>query len=678
MIVPDALRAKQLPVYGYTGIDTPNIDALAKESTIFHHCYVRRAETFSSVSSFFSGQRFPSGGLKRGEKTMAEFFKENGYDTVSFVSSYVLWSGKEPVPGQLDNQFYRGFDEYIQDTSIAQKPYYRENEATTNDVLNWLDKRGNRDTPFFLFAHYMDPHAPYIPSYDKEIEKIDVELGRIIRKLKALELYNNSIIIFTSDHGESLGHPVDDHGAPRGHGWLVYAEHHHIPMLIKFPWGRFKKNIRQVVRSIDLLPTLLDYTGAHFKRNQLDGLSLLTAIRDNRNLQLSAFCNNTGNRLNPEGLVSIIFHHNEELFQYIRGSYTRQNVELYNLSQDPGEQRNLAADNKFKPVMARAVYLMNPHEKKLRLVRVKGNKRSFGSKEQKALSSLGYLAGGAPSPTLKVRQTTMQEQLKFLGLFNYRKTIRRPRWSHKPRDPFFPQKMAGSGDRLYILANRQRILLEYTPSSGFRPTGIEGVRDIAFDSAHNRLFFLKDSLLYVLPAGASRAAPAEISWKNEPLPAPHAVYVGMGGNIFLFSNQYTTRFDSSMNIKVSFKLKVKSSVLFSEGPDGSLYHCMENKILKYSPTGVLLSPFTIYGKKIRSSSIQVDQKNRLWVFCKQLCRINVFTDSGKIINSFDYRKAVLPGWKPVPTRQALVSDNRLFFMDNWERVLVYTIDQAVR
>ena len=152
LIVPDALRARQLPCYGYKMIQTPNIDSLAEDGTIFKHCFVKRAITLPSFSNLFSGLLFPSDGLINGEKTMAEFLKENGYQTLGVVSSRVLWSSEYQKKGRVKNQFYRGFDEYYQDASLKKFPYHRKNEDTTNDILNWLETHKDDELPFFLFA----------------------------------------------------------------------------------------------------------------------------------------------------------------------------------------------------------------------------------------------------------------------------------------------------------------------------------------------------------------------------------------------------------------------------------------------------------------------------------------------------------------------------------------------
>ena len=78
-----------------------------------------------------------------------------GGDTIEMAPEYSEKTKKS-------NEFNRGFDEYVQDTTLEKPPYRRESEDTTADIINWLDNYKNTDSPFFLFAHYMDPHGPLL------------------------------------------------------------------------------------------------------------------------------------------------------------------------------------------------------------------------------------------------------------------------------------------------------------------------------------------------------------------------------------------------------------------------------------------------------------------------------------------------------------------------------------
>jgi arylsulfatase A-like enzyme len=361
LLIPDALRAKQLPCYGYQKIKTPTIDYLAKNGVIFENSFVKQASTRVSFSHLFSGSWFVSTGLKKNEKTLAQHLKENGYYTVGFVSSRILWSPEHYEKGLEKNEFSRGFDEYFQDTSLEKYPYHRKSRDTTEDILNWLDK--NKNSPFFLFAHYMDPHGPHKPSYDAQIELIDNEIGKVIKKLKKLSLYDNSLIILTSDHGESLGDPVADHASPGGHGWFVYLEQVQVPLIIKFPKNKHIQSVSQIVRNIDIMPTILEFIGAKYDKRQMNGKSLLPTIEKNKNLGLTSYHQAGSTRVCPEGLDGVIFCDKDELFQYIQGQYSTRIRELYNITIDPDEQNNLYHNAQYKNLVAKANLLLSEFNK---------------------------------------------------------------------------------------------------------------------------------------------------------------------------------------------------------------------------------------------------------------------------------------------------------------------------
>jgi len=138
LIIPDALRANQLPCYGYKKIETVTIDDLAKNSVIFQNCFVRTPGTQRSFSDLFTGSWPASSGLKNNEKTLAQYLKEHGYNTVGFISSRVLMAPEYHERTRKRNEFNRGIDEYVQDAMLEKPPYRRNSEDTTADIINWL------------------------------------------------------------------------------------------------------------------------------------------------------------------------------------------------------------------------------------------------------------------------------------------------------------------------------------------------------------------------------------------------------------------------------------------------------------------------------------------------------------------------------------------------------------
>jgi arylsulfatase A-like enzyme len=214
--------------------------------------------------------------------------KAAGYQTVGIVTNENL----VPAFG-----FDRGFDDYI---VRLKAPAAEVNEL----AFEWLEQNSSAQ-PFFLYLHTMEPHAAYAPVepfrsqfeprademptwtprwkwpvelvpffsnlYDGEIAANDVEFGDLIDRLRELDLYGESLIIMTSDHGEEFR----EHGKWR-HGFNLHAETLNIPLIIKYPDQAVGRRHESTVQHIDLMPTILDYAGVKvpeaMQGNSLQGL----------------------------------------------------------------------------------------------------------------------------------------------------------------------------------------------------------------------------------------------------------------------------------------------------------------------------------------------------------------------------------------------------------------------
>ena len=119
-----------------------------------------------------------------------------------------------------------------------------------------------------------------INTYDAEIRSMDDSFGQLMNYLKKKNLYDNTMIIFTSDHGEEFG----EHGVWGMHSHTLYNEQLHVPLIVKFPRSRYgNRKVNQLVRSIDILPTVVDYLGDKMPQ-QFEGYSLMPFVtgRENR------------------------------------------------------------------------------------------------------------------------------------------------------------------------------------------------------------------------------------------------------------------------------------------------------------------------------------------------------------------------------------------------------------
>ncbi len=268
VITIDTLRADHLGCYGDKQIKTPNIDTLAQDGVRFERAYTPVPVTLPAHSSLFTGtyplrsgmHDFADNKLNPSQPTLASVLKENGYATGAVIGSAVL-----------DSRFglNHGFDFYydhfdfsrLQESNLDEME--RSGDLVADQALDWLDK--NYQKKFLLWMHLYDPHYPYRPPspyseeykdrpYDGEIAFADSQVGRLIRELKAKGVYENTVIVLTGDHGESLG----EHGE-KTHGFFIYNATLHIPVIIRLPGGPSARTVSELITLPDLMPTVLSF-----------------------------------------------------------------------------------------------------------------------------------------------------------------------------------------------------------------------------------------------------------------------------------------------------------------------------------------------------------------------------------------------------------------------------------
>lgn len=346
LISIDTLRADRLPAYGYTGIRTPAIDALAAEGVLFEHAYTHSPQTLPAHTSIFSGRLPFANGVrdnigftvKDDEVLLAQRLRDEGYATGAFVSSYVLRSAVGLA---------RGFDVYDDALPKAapNRPLgqmQRPGAQTVNAAIAWLNQQASER--FFLFLHLYEPHTPYAPPpefaaanpYDGEVAYSDALVGRFLMALKASGHHDNATVILLSDHGEGLG----DHGEDE-HGMFLYRETIQVPLIVKLPGGGSAgRRVAEPVQHIDVVPTVLDVIGVPSggsDRATLQGRSLLPVLRGTGTLLTASIYAET---LSPRLHFgwSELYALTDDRYRYIRAPRD----ELYDLSQDPGERTSIA------------------------------------------------------------------------------------------------------------------------------------------------------------------------------------------------------------------------------------------------------------------------------------------------------------------------------------------------
>ncbi len=271
LISIDTLRADHLPAYGYKGVATPALDALARDAILFENAYSPVPLTLPAHVSLFSGQLPPSHGVRDNlgyvfagaqTVTLAGLLKAQGYATGAAVSAYVLHHSTGVVSGF--DFFEDKVDVSAGGASIGEAQ--RSGAETARLALEWLGGVGAR--PFFLFVHLYEPHSPYAPPepyrsryaalpYDGEIAAADANVGAVLEVLKQKGLYAPALVVLLSDHGEGL----NEHGEEY-HGILLYREALHVPLLVKLPGAaRAGERVARPVGLVDVMPTIASLVG---------------------------------------------------------------------------------------------------------------------------------------------------------------------------------------------------------------------------------------------------------------------------------------------------------------------------------------------------------------------------------------------------------------------------------
>ena len=448
IIVVDALRQDHLGFNGYSRNTSPNIDKLAKEGACFTSSYTSLPRTDPSLMSILSGTYPHNHGLRlvHGNKInksfgyLPEILKAHNYKTC-FMSGC----------GVYNADLSGGFD-YFDQISWKIKYKIRRNtlklfnpanflgpaEQYTDFAINWIKKiKGNK---FFLCYHIEDLHWPYdipqpfehmfdpnykgshdfntlkhgkfsrgelifghvklpeeelqhaIAHYDGGIKYIDAQIGRLVDCLNEERIYEDTLIIITSDHGENFG----EHNFYFQHGSSLYEPSLKTPLIFRYPKSIPKgKIISQRVQNIDIMPTVLEMLGIPIL-DKIDGVSLLPLIKEKTKKSMSFIFAES---------IEEHFKGNERVFfPGIRGKWRamiegdwkiiyiphpkNDIFELYNLKDDPEEKNNLIG--KEKEI---ASHMKNKILEFLKLQDNEGdaNTPDLAEKSKKLLRKLGYL-----------------------------------------------------------------------------------------------------------------------------------------------------------------------------------------------------------------------------------------------------------------------------------------------
>lgn len=391
LVTIDTLRADRLSCYSDQHVKTPNIDRLAGKAVLFSKAFANTTTTLPShanillgVSPLYHGVHDNLQFVVREDfLTLAEHLKTNGYSTAAFVGAY-----------PLDSRFglAQGFDTYDDDYPRQYDQNLSALERRAEEVVDSaLEGMKRMRSPWFVWIHCYDPHLPYEPPepyksrfkknpYDGEVAYVDHVLGKLINHLETKRLFEETMIVFTADHGESLG----QHGE-MSHGFFAYNTSIWVPLIIKVPGGGGIQ-VERFVSHLDIFPTVCDFAGVE-KPSFLQGSSLLPVLKGKGLVENPIFF---------ESMYPYYSHGWAPIRGFIRWGekfIDSPIPEFYDLRKDFDERTNLASTKK-----------LDDHRKQLRkLIEDQSSPESVRSGEKldrdalKKLSSLGYISRSSGS-----------------------------------------------------------------------------------------------------------------------------------------------------------------------------------------------------------------------------------------------------------------------------------------
>jgi arylsulfatase A-like enzyme len=439
LISLDTIRPDHLGCYGYRRNTTPAIDRLAADGILFENSYSTTSWTLPGHVSLLTALAclhhqvyFPLQKMSPEIVTLADILRREQFYCAGFTGG-----------GYLSETygFSKGFDSY-QEIKLHGDQAIRLDEAErlAQMASRWLED--NRDKNFFLFLHTYQPHDPYanlspegrefleedaqwdqvkmeqlfdgrgrfdthfsekakqniIALYDGEIKYTDTAFVQpILDKLKELGLYEKSMIIITSDHGEEFY----DHEA-----WLhdhsVYNEGIRIPLIVKLPDAEYKGNrIENIVRITDIVPTILDRLRIKTHANQFDGTSVFPLVQGKEKTPRTFIIDLALREFDTAPTVIAV---NKDHFKFILNKkisspYTERlvhnfdgsEIELYNLEKDPEETKNLAANIAYRELCYELLSAINLLYEQANSIGVGRDEVTLDQSLRERLKALGYI-----------------------------------------------------------------------------------------------------------------------------------------------------------------------------------------------------------------------------------------------------------------------------------------------
>jgi arylsulfatase A-like enzyme len=445
LIIIDTLRADRLSCYGFAGHHTTNADSLASRGVLFENVLSNASWTVPSMGTIMTsrypgqlglieaaaapGQRFRwrdrreqiAYTITLSTTTLAEVFRDHGYRTAGFVN--------QPALNNYDG-FLQGYDDWFypagEDTIIQRDPAepLKDNEKTrprvtqwkrvdqtdlalTDAFVEWLGEQSREN--MFVWIQLLSPHKPYNPPekyaprvqklpdggqratppdvlYNGEVKYADDLVGEILRAIDRHVGFENSLIVFTSDHGEEFGeHKMEEHGHS------LHREVVHVPLIITGPDLPAGRRVEPYVRLIDLYPTILSLSGlGDATPSDAEGADVSPLV-DGKKRKLIVYSEGMLYGSSQRSLLSGDFR---LMWHEQSGRYR-----LYRISADPGETIDVSTRFEAETTrMRNALVNMNERLRSdyLETLRTRTAADSLTAAEErervlKAMKSLGYV-----------------------------------------------------------------------------------------------------------------------------------------------------------------------------------------------------------------------------------------------------------------------------------------------
>ncbi len=381
LVVVDTLRADRMSLYGYSKPTTPHLEAFAREGVVLTNARSQAACTFPSVNSLLTS-RLPATFLRRGGtlgipetvRSLPEILREKGYATAAVSASTVVRN----MPSKVNpaGGFGRGFEVFDESCHLQRA------DCVSGKALELLPKDDSR--PWFLYLHYMEPHAPYRPPadhprriaatfarareqgvsgwarkgeiwpivrhlyegqaryrltpqnlghlsdlYDEEIASIDEQLGKLFEALRERGLLDRTLVVLAADHGEELY----EHGQFGHCRSIAYETTLKTPLVLRLPGvGPELRGLRRaaLAENLDIVPTVLDYLGLSANREVFDGASLRPVIERDGRVRRATYGMQGVSRTVHDGTYKLVL------------DISTGGAKLFDLRTDPGETTDLS------------------------------------------------------------------------------------------------------------------------------------------------------------------------------------------------------------------------------------------------------------------------------------------------------------------------------------------------